>query len=285
MAYSVAEAARAIHAHLCTHNWHGYTQGSTRWGTGRSGYCEVKSQGYTFKVPAGDYDCSSSTITAWQLALEPTKYKGALKGATYTGNMRSVFTKSGLFEWKPISYIAKPGDLYLSEAHHVAMCQVQDKTKDTISEFVINEKGGITGGKVGDQTGSESVIRNYRVYRFGWDGILHYTGKADIKDAAPAPAPAPAKKTVAEIAKEVLDGKWGNGDTRKKKLEAAGYDYAKVQAEVNKLAAAPAKSITTIAKEVIAGKWGNGATRTSKLKAAGYDPAKVQAEVNRLLKK
>ena len=38
-----------------------------------------------------------------------------------------------------------------------------------------------------------------------------------------------------EVAKEVIDGKWGNGETRKKKLEAAGYDYDKVQAEVNKL--------------------------------------------------
>lgn len=46
---------------------------------------------------------------------------------------------------------------------------------------------------------------------------------------------ASTKKTVAEIAKEVLDGKWGNGDTRKQKLEAAGYDYSAVQAQVNKL--------------------------------------------------
>lgn len=41
------------------------------------------------------------------------------------------------------------------------------------------------------------------------------------------------KKSVAEIAKEVLAGKWGNGSTRKKKLEAAGYNYNEVQKEVN----------------------------------------------------
>ena len=45
------------------------------------------------------------------------------------------------------------------------------------------------------------------------------------------------KKTVAEIAQEVLDGKWGNGDDRKKKLEAAGYKYADVQKAVNDLVA------------------------------------------------
>ena len=43
------------------------------------------------------------------------------------------------------------------------------------------------------------------------------------------------KKTVAAVAKEVIAGKWGNGDERKKKLTAAGYDCDKVQAKVNEL--------------------------------------------------
>ena len=44
-----------------------------------------------------------------------------------------------------------------------------------------------------------------------------------------------ATKSIEEIAKEVLEGKWGNGTARKTNLTKAGYDYAKVQAEVNKL--------------------------------------------------
>ena len=43
------------------------------------------------------------------------------------------------------------------------------------------------------------------------------------------------KKTVTEIAKEVIQGKWGNGEDRKNRLTKAGYDYQAVQAEVNKL--------------------------------------------------
>ena len=43
------------------------------------------------------------------------------------------------------------------------------------------------------------------------------------------------KKTNEQIAKEVLQGKWGNGSERKKKLEAAGYNYSAVQSIVNKL--------------------------------------------------
>lgn len=42
-------------------------------------------------------------------------------------------------------------------------------------------------------------------------------------------------KSVEEIAHEVLQGKWGNGADRKARLEAAGYNYAEVQAKVNTL--------------------------------------------------
>lgn len=43
-----------------------------------------------------------------------------------------------------------------------------------------------------------------------------------------------SKKSVSVIADEVIAGKWSNGNDRKKKLEAAGYDYDDVQAAVNK---------------------------------------------------
>ena len=47
------------------------------------------------------------------------------------------------------------------------------------------------------------------------------------------PGTAAPKKTNAELAKEVIAGKWGNGADRKKRLEAAGYDYNAVQQAVN----------------------------------------------------
>ena len=43
------------------------------------------------------------------------------------------------------------------------------------------------------------------------------------------------KKSVKEIAQEVIDGKWGSGQDRKNRIHAAGYDYAEVQAEVNRM--------------------------------------------------
>lgn len=45
----------------------------------------------------------------------------------------------------------------------------------------------------------------------------------------------PKRKTVDELAHEVLKDKWGSGDARRENLINAGYDYDKVQARVNEL--------------------------------------------------
>ena len=63
---------------------------------------------------------------------------------------------------------------------------------------------------------------------------------APAKPAAPAAPAAPAKpaaslKPLEEIAKLVIRGNYGNGEERKKRLIAEGYDYAQVQKRVNEL--------------------------------------------------
>ena len=93
----------------------------------------------------------------------------------------------------------------------------------------------------------------------------------------------PENKTIDELAQEVIDGKWGNGEDRKKRLEEAGYDYNKVQDKVNSILSTPKKSIETLAKEVIDGKWGNGTERKNKLEKAGYNYNDVQNKVNEIL--
>ena len=110
-----------------------------------------------------------------------------------------------------------------------------------------------------------------------------------VPTPAPSPKPTPSpKKSNTEIAKEVIQGKWGNGAERKKRLEDAGYDYAAVQKEVERLLAGqkkPAKkSVDEVAREVIAGKWGNGAKRVYNLTKAGYNYVAVQKRVNEILK-
>lgn len=98
----------------------------------------------------------------------------------------------------------------------------------------------------------------------------------------PTIPPAPAQKTNDQIADEVIAGAWGNGEDRKNRLSAAGYDPTAVQAIVNqKLGGAPAKkSNEDIATEVIGGLWGNGQDRVNRLQGAGYDANAIQAIVN-----
>lgn len=82
-------------------------------------------------------------------------------------------------------------------------------------------------------------------YKINATGVLKNKAKADSLVAQlkaegfsvviTEVAVTPATKSIDDIAKEVIDGKWGNGTLRKEKLTAAGYDYKVVQKRVNEL--------------------------------------------------
>lgn len=61
------------------------------------------------------------------------------------------------------------------------------------------------------------------------------TGQGKDESWFKTPLKATDKKSNTTIAKEVINGKWGNGDERKKRLKAAGYDYTAIQKMVNRL--------------------------------------------------
>lgn len=142
-------------------------------------------------------------------------------------------------------------------------------------------------GKVNGQTG-KGVFTIVEV-KDGWGKLKSGVGWIWLENPAYCTVnkTTSTTKTVDELAREVLNGAWGNGEDRKQRLTAAGYNYSAVQAKVNELvgAATPTKSIDELAREVIAGKWGNGADRKNRLTAAGYDYAAVQSRVNQILKK
>ena len=66
-----------------------------------------------------------------------------------------------------------------------------------------------------------------------WD---KYAGKSGTNQ--PVKPTQPVKKSNEEIANEVINGAWGNGEDRKKRLTSAGYNYTVIQAIVNKLISA-----------------------------------------------
>lgn len=118
----------------------------------------------------------------------------------------------------------------------------------------------------------------HRTLDMGWDRFINMI-KNELNPVT--------KKSIEDIAREVIAGKWGNGASRKTNLTNAGYNYTEVQNKVNELLGAKPvtkKSIDEIAKEVIKGLWGNGQDRKNRLTKAGYNYSEVQKRVNQLLK-
>lgn len=131
---------------------HGYDQ-SSRWGA--------------------DYDCSSFVISAWQQAGVPVR----TSGASYTGNMYYAFLNCGFRDVTNSINLStganlQKGDVVLNTKHHTEMYIGNGK----MVKASINELGGVTGGKTGDQTGREIYVGNYYKPSCGWDYVLRYYG-------------------------------------------------------------------------------------------------------------
>ena len=177
---SLADIAARIHYDMVTDERNGYSQ-KPRWGNAYGITKTLVINGRQYSYAPGEFDCSSSVITAWRLALQGTPYEGRLDGATCTSDMRKPFIDSGLFYAKFSA--ARRGDLYLAEGKHVAMCQDGGSDGvfgyDCLSEFNRNENHAATGGKPGDQDGGEAIIRGY--YDDEWNTVLHYNGKGDYE--------------------------------------------------------------------------------------------------------
>lgn len=231
-----------------------------------------------------DFDCSSMMYECAYFA----GYNVSREDPRYTGSMLEDFTAAG-FTATPFDgnlSDLEPGDILLNVVHHTEMYIGDGK----FAGAHIAETGDIDG-EPGDQTGNEISICDAYIYWDGWDYVLEPPRDKQNVTTGTSSKPATGssndnkskKKDVTTIAKEVLAGKWGNGAKRKKKLEKAGYDYAKVQAKVNQLLGVKTKTIDQLAKEVIQGKWGNGSDRKQRLTDAGYDYQAVQNRVNDLL--
>ena len=143
---SVPQKALAWMKALAADQSHGYSQ-ANRWGP--------------------DYDCSSAVITAYQVAGVPVK----TKGATYTGNMKSVFLRCGFADITGMVSLTscagmEPGDVLLNEVHHTAMYCGGKK--------MVHARGQSFGSPATGDQGAEIAITDY--YNYPWNCVLRYTG-------------------------------------------------------------------------------------------------------------
>lgn len=177
----------------------------------------------------------------------------------------------------PGNYLLNKMDYIVEEAN-----KINNQTNSTpeISNKKSNEEiaNEVIAGKWGNGADRKTALTNAG---YDFSAIQEIVNQ---KLAGKTTESKPALKSVDEVAKEVIAGKWGNGQDRFNKLNAAGYDSNAVQNRVNEILGAKTtankKSNEEIANEVIKGLWGNGADRKNKLQAAGYDYNAIQKIVN-----
>jgi len=147
---------------------------------------------------------------------------------------------------------------------------------------------------------STESVKNYFVSRMRYFATLGNTVDEMLGQVSEAPtsqdtvkaettSPKSSGKSVDEVAQEVLQGLWGNGQERYDNLTNAGYNAQSVQDKVNSILNGEAPSsnassdLDSVAQEVLQGLWGNGQDRFNNLENAGYDAQAVQDRVNSIL--
>lgn len=194
---------------------------------------------------------------------------------TYGLEISSVPTLGGIMVWQKGTLSGNDG------AGHVAIVE-----KIIDSNTIYTSESGYGGSAFWNST------RRNTNGRWGLGSAYTFRGcivnPAIGKVVAPTPTPS-AKKSVDEIAKEVIRGEWGNGDERYNRLTNAGYNYNEIQAKVNELlnsnkptpAPTPSVDILDLVRKTIRGDFGNGEARR---KALGSNYDEVQRQVNLNLK-
>lgn len=115
-----------------------------------------------------DYDCSSLITTAWNRAGVPVQIKD-----TRTANMRKRYLAVGFKNvTKKVNLDTGEGlvrgDVLVHEGTHTAMYVGNGKMVHARGD----ERGGVRGGKPGDQTGGEIKVTKYS--NMHWNLVLRY---------------------------------------------------------------------------------------------------------------
>ena len=132
----------------------------------------------------------------------------------------------GIIGWNEDSGNAKKWEEFKSRLTGVATTANLKKTDDIV--YRVRKSANDAKSQIGAYNNLESAKAladknsGYSVFEKDSGKLVYTPGTGN-------------KKTVTEIAKEVIQGKWGNGEDRKNRLTKAGYDYQAVQAEVNRL--------------------------------------------------
>ena len=173
------------------------------------GYSQANRDGYP------DYDCSSLVCHVVQDAGIPVMDNGA----SYTGNMREAFLKSGFVNVISQVNLAncnnmRRGDILLNDQSHTAIY---------IGNRQIVQAGGPNGHpEPGDQTGEEIKVMNY--YNFPWSVVLRYPYSSGDPNNIQPDEPYPDHVNHEDYPEIIRYGDWGDEVKEiQQKLRTLGY--------------------------------------------------------------
>ena len=229
---------------------------------------------YTKKTQEQNADGSYETITADFRKYPCVEDSVADHSAYLLGakNGRSLRYKGikGMTDYKAVAQIIKDGGYATSLTYVEKLCNIIEKwnltqydvtdapapkpsTPDTVTEFpatpfsvkvIIDDLNYRSepsmNGKVNGQTG-KGTFTIMEVRNGGWGRLKSGAGWIWLSNPTyctvgkTVKITEDKKKSIDELAKEVIRGDWGNGTERKEKLTAAGYDYAAIQKRVNEM--------------------------------------------------
>lgn len=160
-------------------------------------------------------------------------WNGLKMGYTMDGFRKAVAAAMGATEAKPAE--PTPTTLYRVQTGAFAKKEnataLEAKLKAAGFDTYIVQSGNYYKVQVGAYSKKANAdAMAAKLKAAGYDNFITTASGSAATTNTAAP-----KKTVDELAREVIAGKWGNGATRKEKLTAAGYDYSAVQKRVNEL--------------------------------------------------
>lgn len=136
------------------------------------------------------------------------------------------------------------GELNNYNTISIEMCDCADKDpspemikalKEVIKDIRKHCKNATKVVRHWDICGKQCPARMTGIDNERWEKLLIALGEKEAPKKKSSEKSKGNKKSVNEVAKEVIAGKWGNGISRKKKLEKAGYSYREVQKRVNEI--------------------------------------------------
>lgn len=150
-----------------------------------------------------------------------SEYYGVLRGAASVGTMGIILEHSFHTNGRATAWLLKDANLEkMAKAEADALA----------AYFGVEKKPGVVYrvqvGAFTMKKNAESMLEDLK--EAGFDGFI-------VEEEVAVPVVTNPRKTVDELAKEVIAGKWGSGEDRKKRLAEAGYDYSAVQKKVNEL--------------------------------------------------